>query len=53
MSYERKFEGNGIGLALAKKCCDLCGFELRIESEKNKGTKAEIIIPKEYLFNEG
>lgn len=53
MSYERSFEGNGIGLALTKKCCDFNGFELQITSEKNKGTTAEIIIPKKYLFNEG
>lgn len=51
MSYTRKYEGNGIGLALAKKCSDLNGFELIIKSEKHKGTKAEIHIPKEKLFD--
>lgn len=52
MSYERRFEGNGIGLALAKKCCDLNGLDLKIESEKNKGTLVEIIIPQDKLFND-
>lgn len=53
MSYERRYEGNGIGLALAKKCCDINDFDLNISSEKNKGTMVEIIIPKKSLFSEG
>lgn len=51
MSYTRRFEGNGLGLALAKKINDLLGFELKVESEKNVGTKVEIIIPHDKLFN--
>jgi len=51
MSYRRKYEGNGVGLALAKKCLDLNGLELKIESEKDKGTKAKIFIPKEKYFD--
>ena len=51
MRLERSFEGNGLGLALAKKCCDTNGFELKISSEKNIGTVVEIVIPKERLFN--
>lgn len=53
MRIERKFEGNGVGLALAKKCCDFNGFDLNISSEKNKGTMVEIIIPQKNLFNKG
>ncbi|MDP2302830.1 MAG: HAMP domain-containing sensor histidine kinase [Ignavibacteria bacterium] len=30
MSYSRRFEGNGLGLAIAKKCCDANGFGLII-----------------------
>lgn len=52
MAISRGFEGNGLGLAIAKKCCDANGFDLEIESEKNKGTKAVIHISKEKLFNE-
>jgi len=51
MSIARQFEGNGLGLAIVKKCCELSGFELKIESEKNKGTTVEVYIPKEKLFN--
>lgn len=51
MSTTRPYDGNGLGLALAKKCCDLNGFELEIESEKSNGTKVEIYIPKEKLFS--
>ncbi|MFH1196627.1 MAG: ATP-binding protein [bacterium] len=36
--YTRKFEGNGLGLALVKKYCDLNGFEISVSSEKNKGS---------------
>lgn len=51
MSYQRPYEGNGIGLAVAKKCSDLLGMELRIESEKGKGTTAKIIIPVQNTFS--
>lgn len=51
MSYTRQFDGNGLGLALAKKSCDLMGFDLKVFSEKNKGTLVEIIIPKEKIFD--
>ena len=51
MSYTRRFEGNGLGLALAKKINDVLGFDLTVESEKNKGTKVQIFIPNEKLFN--
>ena len=50
MSYSRKFEGNGLGLAISKKGCDINGFELKISSEKNKGTMVEINIPKDKFF---
>lgn len=51
MTTTRPYDGVGLGLAIAKKCCDYNGFDLKIESEKNKGTKVEIKIGKEYLFN--
>lgn len=50
MTTSRPFEGNGLGLALTKKCCDFNGFSLNIQSEKNKGTKVEILIGIELLF---
>ena len=36
--YTRNFEGNGLGLALAKKYCDLNGAEIKATSVKGKGT---------------
>lgn len=36
--YSRRFEGNGLGLALVKKCCDLNDATISVESEKEKGT---------------
>ncbi|MEJ5351720.1 MAG: HAMP domain-containing sensor histidine kinase [Melioribacteraceae bacterium] len=50
MSATRGYEGNGLGLAIAKKCCDLCEFGLNIFSEKGKGTTVEINIPSSKFF---
>ena len=32
--YSRRFEGNGLGLSLVKKYCDLNGINVSVESEK-------------------
>ena len=37
--YSRSFEGNGLGLALVKKYCDLINAELFVESKKNLGSR--------------
>ncbi len=37
--YSRRFEGNGLGLALVKKYCDMNNARINIESEKGKGSK--------------
>lgn len=50
MSYTRGYEGNGLGLALAKKCCELNGMDFKISSKKNIGTKIEIHIGHEHFF---
>lgn len=36
--YTRKFEGNGLGLALVKKYCEINGAEIEVKSEKGKGS---------------
>ncbi len=36
--YIRKFEGNGLGLALVKNYCDLNNADISVESKKNIGT---------------
>lgn len=36
--YTRKFEGNGLGLALVKKYCELNSAEISVKSRKGKGT---------------
>ena len=43
--YSRRFEGNGLGLALVKKYCDLNNVRIRIESEKNVGSKFILVFP--------
>jgi signal transduction histidine kinase len=47
MGYTRKFEGNGLGLALVKKYCELNNFEIFAESKKNIGSKFTVILKKE------
>lgn len=38
-SYSRKYEGNGLGLALIKKCAEINEALVHVISEKGKGTK--------------
>lgn len=40
--YTRKYEGNGLGLALVKKYCDLNNFEISVKSIKKQGSKFTI-----------
>ncbi len=44
MGYTRKFEGNGLGLALVKNYLDLLKAEISVESEKDRGTTFSIIF---------
>ena len=36
--YTRKFEGNGLGLALVKKYCEMNNASIDVISEKHKGS---------------
>lgn len=37
--YSRRFEGNGLGLALVKNYCDLNQAKINVESEKGEGSR--------------
>lgn len=43
--YTRNFEGNGLGLALAKRYCEINGAEIKVTSVKGKGTTFRVIFP--------
>lgn len=43
--YSRKFEGNGLGLALVKRYCEMNNAMITVESSKNKGTKFIVKFP--------
>lgn len=43
--YTRKYEGNGLGLALVKKYCELNKTEISVESDKNVGSKFTLLFP--------
>jgi len=36
--YSRTYEGNGLGLALVKKYCELNQADIKVESKKDEGT---------------
>jgi signal transduction histidine kinase len=40
--YSRRYEGNGLGLSLVKKYCDLNGIKIKVESKKRIGSKFTI-----------
>ena len=40
--YTRRFEGNGLGLALVKKYCDLNKAQITVDSLKGKGSKFSV-----------
>lgn len=42
--YTRKYEGNGLGLALVKKYCELNGASIEVESEKGKGSCFKVVF---------
>lgn len=42
--YSRKYEGNGLGLSLVKKYCELNNAEIQVKSKKGKGTKFTVIF---------
>jgi len=47
MGYSRKYEGNGLGLALVKKYIDLIGAEIKVNSKKGEGSVFTVIFNKE------
>lgn len=44
--YSRAYEGNGLGLALVKKYCELNNAEIEVESEKGIGSIFRVIFKK-------
>jgi signal transduction histidine kinase len=44
--YTRRYEGNGLGLALVKKYCDLSNVKIKVESSKGIGTTFSLLFEK-------
>ena len=42
----RATQGLGLGLSISKKIVELCGGEIWVESEPQKGTSFTVILPK-------
>lgn len=48
--HKRQFEGNGLGLALVKKYCELNRAEILVESEKNSGSVFSVVFDQNIKF---
>ena len=44
--YTRRYEGNGLGLALVKKYCEINSTSISVESKKGIGTSFILLIPR-------
>ena len=42
--YSRRFDGNGLGLSLVKKYCDMNNVEIKVESQKGLGSTFTLIF---------
>jgi len=43
--YTRNYEGNGLGLALVKRYCELNNAEIKVISQKGKGSTFRVVLP--------
>jgi signal transduction histidine kinase len=50
--YTRKFDGNGLGLALVKRYCELNDAIIKVHSKKDEGTKFNVKFFKTNKKNE-
>ncbi len=50
MGYTRTFDGNGIGLALVKKYCELNNAYIKVDSKKDIGTTFRVVFSCEKQF---
>jgi signal transduction histidine kinase len=44
-SYSKKYEGTGLGLHIAKRAAELLGGDIKVESERGKGSAFIVEIP--------
>ncbi len=43
--YSRKFDGNGLGMALVKNYCDIISADISVTSKKGVGTTFNLKVP--------
>ena len=48
--YTRKYDGNGLGMSLVKKYCDLVGAYISVKSTINVGTEFKIVLKQENIL---
>lgn len=49
--YTRRFDGNGIGLALVREYCKINNISININSEKGKGTRFDLVFANQQIEN--
>ena len=42
--FSRKYGGNGVGLALAKRYCNMNRINITVDSKKNEGTAIRTVF---------
>jgi signal transduction histidine kinase len=51
MGYTKRFEGNGLGLALTKRYCELNNASIKVKSIKGKGTAFRVTFMENNIDN--
>ncbi|MFO7575434.1 MAG: response regulator [Bacteroidales bacterium] len=51
VGYSRPYEGVGLGLSIVRKFAEMAGFDIQLESEKDKGSTFTLIIPASKIRN--